>query len=95
MRVHNSYHISLDCCNISQFEAHIRSILQMNIPTPNMYDGKMYNIISNMQTYDDVMKELKERNMANKNIFYKYYHKEPRKIRKIGHINVVKKCKNV
>ena len=26
LRVHNTYHISLDCCNISQFEAHIKYI---------------------------------------------------------------------
>ena len=29
LRVHNTYHISLDCCNISQFELHLRSILDL------------------------------------------------------------------
>lgn len=89
LRVHNSYHISLNCCNISQFEAHIRSILNMNIPIPKMVGGEMYNVISNMQNYKQIMEILKERNISKKNIFYHDYYKEPIGIRKIGHINVL------
>ena len=35
LRVHNTYHISMDCCNISQFELHLRSILDLEIPKLN------------------------------------------------------------
>ena len=89
LRVHNSYHISLDCCNISQFEAHIKSILNMNIPIPKMVNGEMYNIISNMQSYENIIEILKEKNVPKKNIFYHDYYKEPIGMRKIAHINVL------
>ena len=71
LRVHNSYHISLDCCNISQFEAHIKSILNVNIPIPKMIEGKMYNIISNMQSYEEIIEKLKQQNVLKKIFFIK------------------------
>ena len=38
----------MDCCNISQFELHLRSILDLEIPKLNFIkNGYMYNIISN------------------------------------------------
>ena len=89
MRVHNSYHISINCCNVSQFEAHIRSILNMEIPQPQMIKGEMHNIISNVQSYEKVIEELNYRKFPKNKIFYENYYKEPRGIRKIGHINVL------
>ena len=53
--VHNTYHISLDCCNISQFELHLRSILDLEIP--KLYftkEGYMFNLISNLQTEKEI-----------------------------------------
>ena len=44
----------------------------------------MYNIISNMQTYEDIIDKIK-----NNTIIYKNYHKKNITIRKIGHINVI------
>ncbi len=87
LRVHNSYHISLDCCNLSQFEMHIRSIIDLKIVEPKfIYNGEMYNIISNMQPYNSIINKLN-----NKTIIIKKYNKKEIGIRKVGHINVVKK----
>jgi len=87
LRVHNTYHISLDCCNISQFDMHIMNILDLDIVHPKFTrDGIMYNIISNMQEIDDVTKLIHK----NDQIIIKRYHKKEIGIRKIGHLNVIK-----
>ena len=86
LRVHNTYHISIDCCNISQFDIHIRSILGLNIIKPVfMYNSIMYNIISNLQNIDDIFKLIGE----NKYIFVKKYFKKELGKRKIGHVNII------
>ena len=91
LRVHNSYHISLDCCNISQFELHLRSILNLEIPKLNFVkNGYMYNMISNLQTENDILtiyEEMKEKY----DIKVKKYNKKPVGVRKIGHINFIEK----
>ena len=85
LRVHNSYHISLDCCNISQFDLHLKSILDLDIIKPKFIThGIMYNIISNMQTYEDIIDKIK-----NNTIIYKDYYKKKLEKRKIGHINMI------
>ena len=85
LRVHNTYHISLDCCNISQFDLHLKSILDLDIIKPKFIThGIMYNIISNMQTYEDIIDKIKDNNIT-----YKDYHKKHIGVRKIGHINVI------
>ena len=91
LRVHNTYHISLDCCNISQFELHLRSILDLEIPKLNFIkNGYMYNMISNLQTEDDIL-PIYEKIKDKYNIKIKKYNKKPLGIRKIGHINFIEK----
>ena len=86
LRVHNTYHISINCCNISQFDMHIRSILGLNIIKPVfMYSGIMYNIISNFQNIDDIFKSIDK----NKYRSVKKYFKKDIGIRKIGHANII------
>ena len=91
LRVHNSYHISLDCCNISQFDMHLNSILDLYIPNPIfIYNGIMYNIISNKQEEGEILKKiLKDGDKKKYSLVYKDYNKKPVNIRKIGHINMV------
>ena len=87
LRVHNSYHISLDCCNISQFDLHIMNLLKLEIPHPKFInEGFMFNIISNMQTKEEIINKIKD--LQNYEIIVKDYHKKPIAIRKIGHINI-------
>ena len=87
LRVHNTYHISIDCCNISQFELHLRSILDLEIPKLNFIkNGYMYNMISNLQTEEDILK-IYEKIKKKYEIKIKKYNKKPLGVRKIGHIN--------
>ena len=87
LRVHNTYHISIDCCNISQFELHLRSILDLEIPKLNFIkNGYMYNMISNLQTEEDILK-IYEKMKKKYEIKVKKYNKKPLGVRKIGHVN--------
>ena len=87
LRVHNTYHISLDCCNISQFEVHIKSILDMDIIEPKfIYEGVMYNLISNMQMECNLIDELNR--YDTEQIKTKKYNKKEIGVRKVGHINI-------
>jgi 5-(carboxyamino)imidazole ribonucleotide synthase len=89
LRVHNTYHISMDCCNISQFELHLRSILDLEIPKLNFIkNGYMYNIISNLQKEEDIL-DIYEKMKAKYEIKVKKYNKKLLGIRKIGHVNFV------
>ena len=89
LRVHNSYHISLDCCNLSQFDLHNLSILDIPIPKLQFKcDGRMYNIISNMQTKENILTKVNNTENDKKKIIIKDYHKKHIGIRKVGHINV-------
>ena len=89
LRVHNTYHISLDCCNISQFELHLCSILDLEIPKLSFVkNGYMYNMISNLQTEDDIL-NIYEKMKEKYDIKIKKYNKKPLGVRKIGHVNFV------
>ena len=89
LRVHNTYHISIDCCNISQFELHLRSILDLEIPKLSFIkNGYMYNMISNLQTEEDILK-IYEKMKKKYEIKIKKYNKKPLGVRKIGHVNFV------
>ena len=89
LRVHNTYHISIDCCNISQFELHLRSILDLEIPKLNFIkNGYMYNMISNLQTEMDIL-NIYETMKKKYEMKIKKYNKKPLGMRKIGHINLI------
>ena len=89
LRVHNTYHISMDCCNISQFELHLRSILDLEIPKLNFIkNGYMYNMISNLQTEMDIL-NIYETMKKKYEMKIKKYNKKPLGVRKIGHINLI------
>jgi len=88
-RVHNSGHHTLQSCNTSQFEQHLRAILGMNLGDSSIkYPTIMYNILGprTFQGEYDVLCPKKD------NIFLKMYGKlESKPQRKIGHINIVDK----
>ncbi|GFZ87324.1 N5-carboxyaminoimidazole ribonucleotide synthase [Rickettsiales bacterium] len=83
-RPHNSGHWSMDACNISQFEQHIRAICGLPlIKAQKHFDCLMQNLIGL-----DVAKL--ERYLANTNAkLHLYGKKEVRKGRKMGHINII------
>ena len=82
-RVHNSGHWTMDGSYSSQFQQHIRAIMELPLLTTERHsDIVMYNLIGKV-TSDLVNNELAK--------FYVYGKKESRPGRKMGHVNLIKK----
>lgn len=80
-RPHNSGHFSIDLCNVSQFENHIRAVANLPLLTPVLIcNGLMENIIG-----DDI-KHL-ENYLDKQNCKLHLYGKKYAKGRKLGHVN--------
>lgn len=78
-RVHNSGHWTIDAASISQFENHLRAILNWPLgDTSSLFDAIMYNVIGTMPNKEDIL--------AKKNTHLHDYHKTEKPGRKIGHI---------
>ncbi|MCX8059194.1 MAG: ATP-grasp domain-containing protein [Spirochaetes bacterium] len=100
-RVHNSGHYSIEGCNISQFEAHLRAITWENKKVPflkknfvcmlNIYGSKndsgKFNIIYENNGVEKIIEGTLK---VDDNIFVHNYMKtEVRPYRKIGHITIL------
>ncbi|CDO94215.1 unnamed protein product [Kluyveromyces dobzhanskii CBS 2104] len=93
-RPHNSGHYTIDACVTSQFEAHVRSIL--NLPLPEGFSALstastnaiMLNVLGD---HTEKNKELQicERALSTPSASVYLYGKESRPQRKMGHINIV------
>ena len=82
-RVHNSGHWTMDGSYSSQFQQHIRAIMELPLLTTERHsDIVMYNLIGKV-TSDLVNNELAK--------FYVYGKRESRPGRKMGHVNLIKK----
>jgi 5-(carboxyamino)imidazole ribonucleotide synthase len=83
-RPHNSAHWSIDACNISQFEQHIRAICGLPlIKVQKHFDCLMQNLIG-----QDVIKL--DHYLANPNAkLHLYGKREIRQGRKMGHVNII------
>jgi 5-(carboxyamino)imidazole ribonucleotide synthase len=86
-RVHNSGHHTLQSCNTSQFEQHLRAILGMNLGDSSIkHPTIMYNILG-PKTFQGEYNILFQ-NLDNTHL--KMYGKtESKPQRKIGHVNIV------
>ena len=82
-RVHNSGHWTMDGSYSSQFQQHIRAIMDLPLlSTERHSDVIMYNLIGKVTN-----------NLANNELakVYVYGKKDSRPGRKMGHINLIKK----
>lgn len=80
-RVHNSGHWTQNGASISQFELHIRAILGLPLPKPDVFAPSiMVNLIGT---------ELNQHWLAINLIHLHWYAKEVRAGRKVGHLNLV------
>lgn len=93
-RPHNSGHYTLNACMTSQFEAHLRSILDLPMPkdftsmlTPDTH-AVMLNILGDDSTKDKEL-EICQRALSTPGANVYLYGKESRPKRKVGHINIV------
>ncbi|WP_155287611.1 5-(carboxyamino)imidazole ribonucleotide synthase [Lacticaseibacillus zhaodongensis] len=83
-RPHNSGHYSIEACNISQFDAHIRSICGLPIPDVRLVENAtMRNLLG-----DDLPNALKEWPQHPEWHLHNYGKAEVRPGRKMGHITV-------
>ncbi|WP_105956051.1 5-(carboxyamino)imidazole ribonucleotide synthase [Apilactobacillus quenuiae] len=84
-RPHNSGHYTIEACNISQFEAHIRCVCGLSIPKIKMdHKAVMVNLLGK-----NVLKARKElKNNPNWHL-HDYGKAEVRVGRKMGHITVI------
>lgn len=90
-RPHNSGHFSIEACDSSQFQQHLRSILNLRLGETN-HDGTaiMLNLVGEENQYGNVFYENLEKvfecKSANLHIYGK---KETRPNRKMGHITII------
>ncbi|MDA0617461.1 MAG: ATP-grasp domain-containing protein [Proteobacteria bacterium] len=86
-RPHNSGHFSIDLCNVSQFENHIRSVAYLPLLSPVLIcNGAMENIIG-----DDIKHV--ENYLDKQNYKIHLYGKKYAQGRKLGHVNKLELAK--
>tara|TARA_B100000768_G_scaffold70326_1_gene67491 strand:- start:2938 stop:4092 length:1155 start_codon:yes stop_codon:yes gene_type:complete len=92
-RPHNSGHHTIECCMISQFEQHLRAILNLSLGNTSIkIPGVMINLVGEENyfgeaVYDNIENTL---NIAGASIHI-YGKKETKPNRKMGHITIVNK----
>lgn len=84
-RPHNSGHWTIDACEASQFENHVRSVCGLPLASPNQHStAEMINLIG-----DDINNIAQYKNNPNAHI-HLYHKKDVRKGRKMGHVTIIK-----
>lgn len=92
-RPHNSGHYTIDACNTSQFEAHIRSITGLPMPkgftslSTSNTNAIMLNILGG-EVLDSEL-EICKRSLETPHSSVYLYGKTTRPARKMGHVNIV------
>ena len=92
-RPHNSGHHTIECCSISQFDQHIRCILNLPLSNPKIIiPGIMVNLVGENENEGEVIYEninkVFDKDGVNIHIYGK---KKSRMNRKMGHITIVNK----
>lgn len=89
LRVHNSGHYTINSSYTSQFENHLRSVMNLELGnTKSYFSGHFYNLISNLQSQEDLEIKLDYKNKKKDKYYLKHYNKVPIGIRKIGHLTI-------
>ena len=91
MRPHNSGHWTIEGSRTSQFEQHLRAILDLPLGDPSMTDevAVMGNILGKDKT--DMYRPYLHLMARNPSLKFHMYAKEVRPGRKIGHVNIIGK----
>ena len=80
-RVHNSGHLTIEAYNISQFENHVRAVMNLeNSSTTLKNDAVMTNILGS-----DIINARKSKYL-NKQFFHDYLKTDVKENRKMGHL---------
>lgn len=84
-RTHNSGHLTIDACAVSQFEQHVRTVCGLPVGSPGRHsDAVMYNLLGN-----DALKLTKWYKKKDACI-HLYGKAEVKEGRKMGHVTVIK-----
>lgn len=96
-RPHNSGHYTINACVVSQFEAHIRAILDLPMPrnftslSTNTTNAIMLNLLGDVNEKDKEL-QICERALQTPGASVYLYGKKSKPNRKVGHINIVCSC---
>jgi len=92
-RPHNSGHHTIECCHTSQFEQHLRSILNLPLgDTSIKIPGIMLNLVGENKVEGDVVYENLEEVMKLPGVAIHIYGKRKSRLnRKMGHITIANK----
>lgn len=83
-RVHNSGHHTLHGSSISQFEQHLRAIAGLPVPEPELFQPSGILNLIGTEYEERLMSEV----LSIPGSHFYWYGKEPRRRRKVGHINL-------
>jgi 5-(carboxyamino)imidazole ribonucleotide synthase len=90
MRPHNSGHWTMDGSRTSQFEQHLRAVLDLPLGSPSLLNAAGFTVMANLLGGDDP--DIYDRYLhvmaADPAIKVHFYGKEVRPGRKIGHVNL-------
>lgn len=89
-RTHNSGHHTIECCGVSQFEQHFRSVLNLPLGKTKLNRaGAMINLLGEKGYEGDVFYEGLKNVLEQPNLFVHLYGKKQTKpFRKMGHLTV-------
>jgi 5-(carboxyamino)imidazole ribonucleotide synthase len=90
MRPHNSGHWTMDGSRTSQFEQHLRAVLDLPLGSPSSLNDSAYTVMANLLggTDPDVYDRYIHVMAADPAVKVHFYGKEIRPGRKIGHVNL-------
>lgn len=90
-RPHNSGHYTIEACETSQYENHLRSILNIPLGSTSLKvpTAAMINVLGKSEDYEECLRKCSEVHAIPGTTIHLYGKKECRKGRKMGHITVV------
>ncbi|MBT8190624.1 MAG: 5-(carboxyamino)imidazole ribonucleotide synthase [Bacteroidia bacterium] len=96
-RTHNSGHHTLNASNYSQFEIHLRSIMNMPLnPIEQYKQAVMINLLGDKDYTGDAIYEGLEQVLSLDDVYVHLYGKKTTKpLRKMGHVNILENDDNV
>jgi 5-(carboxyamino)imidazole ribonucleotide synthase len=96
-RTHNSGHFSLDACETSQFEQHLRAVcnLPLGSPTLRCEGAVMVNLLGYEYSHDEYLPQRQQIQQIPQAHVHWYGKTESRPGRKLGHVTVLLNAQNL
>lgn len=90
-RTHNSGHLTLNACNTSQFEMHLRAVCDLPLPSPilNCAGAVMVNLLGYEESEDDYEAKQQQLRAVPGAHLYWYGKTQSRPGRKMGHVTAI------